>query len=175
LTVDWTPRALKEAKRLDTKVRERVVEAIDGYAETGVGDVKPLKGSLEGQLRLKVGKWRVLFLLEEEAGVMSILHVLPRDRAYRVREPAEKFGHVAVGVTALAVAFDGDSMEVALSDARRISIPLTWYPRLLDADPVQRENWELIEDGEGIHWPDVDEDLNVRGFLRGARAPGAKA
>lgn len=66
-----------------------------------------------------------------------------------------------------------DEVTVHLVDGRKISVPLVWYPRLLDASPEQRREWELIGDGEGIHWPQVDEDLSVAGMLRGIRAPHA--
>jgi hypothetical protein len=46
-----------------------------------------------------------------------------------------------------------------------------WYPRLLRATTDQRNDWELIGEGEGIHWPQIDEDLSVAGILRGTRAP----
>ena len=62
---------------------------------------------------------------------------------------------------------------VRLRDGRTISAPLSWFPRLLNATPEQRANFELLGDGEGIHWPDTDEDLSVAGILRGVRAPGA--
>ncbi|MCC7291126.1 MAG: DUF2442 domain-containing protein [Phycisphaerales bacterium] len=68
------------------------------------------------------------------------------------------------------VQFTDDEMTVALADGRRLSVPLAWFPRLLHATPQQRQKWELLGDGEGIHWPDVDEDLSVEGLLRGARA-----
>jgi len=60
-----------------------------------------------------------------------------------------------------------DELTVVLADGRRISAPLAWFPRLLRATPEQRANWELLGDGEGIHWPDADEDLSVSGLLRG--------
>jgi hypothetical protein len=60
-----------------------------------------------------------------------------------------------------------DELTVVLADGRRISVPLAWYPRLLHATPQQRANFELLGDGQGIHWPDVDEDLSVAGLLRG--------
>ncbi|MFH1177816.1 MAG: DUF2442 domain-containing protein, partial [Acidobacteriota bacterium] len=50
---------------------------------------------------------------------------------------------------------------------RKISVPLVWFPRLLHATPAARKNWRLIGGGEGIHWPDVDEDLSVEGLLLG--------
>jgi hypothetical protein len=61
-----------------------------------------------------------------------------------------------------------DELSVLLSDGRRILVPLAWFPRLLRATPAQRARFELIGDGQGIHWPDVDEDLSVAGLLRGA-------
>lgn len=64
-----------------------------------------------------------------------------------------------------------DELTVGLADGRRISVPLAWFPRLLHASEVQRSKWELLGDGEGIRWPEVDEDLSVAGILRGSRAP----
>ena len=46
-----------------------------------------------------------------------------------------------------------------------ISVPLTWFPRLLHGTPAERENWRFIGDGEGIHWPELDEDIEVRHLL----------
>ena len=70
-----------------------------------------------------------------------------------------------------AVHFTRDSLVVDLMDGRSISVPLAWYPRLLKATPKQRALWEICGGGYGIHWPDIDEDLNTEGLLRGARAP----
>ncbi len=58
-------------------------------------------------------------------------------------------------------------MKIALDDGRTISAPLAWYPRLLSGTPEERENFELIGDGEGMHWPDLDEDISVEGVLAG--------
>ena len=60
-----------------------------------------------------------------------------------------------------------DSLTVDLTDGRTISAPLAWYPRLVHGAPQERNNWRLIGDGEGIHWPDLDEDLSVEGLLLG--------
>jgi len=57
-----------------------------------------------------------------------------------------------------------------LSDGRIVSVPLEWSWRLSEATPEQRARWEIIGDGQGVHWPDVDEDIGVDGLLRGAPA-----
>lgn len=65
-----------------------------------------------------------------------------------------------------------DELIVRLADGRTVTAPLVWFPRLLEATVKQRSRWELVGDGEGIHWPDIDEDLSVAGLLRGTTAPG---
>lgn len=60
-----------------------------------------------------------------------------------------------------------DTMTAELSDGRTISVPLLWYPRLVHATPEERNNWRLIGTGQGIHWPDLDEDISVEGMLAG--------
>ena len=64
-----------------------------------------------------------------------------------------------------------DTVSVSLMDGRIISVPLVWYPRLFNATPEQRKNWQICGGGYGIHWPDIDEDLSTEGLLRGAPAP----
>ena len=68
------------------------------------------------------------------------------------------------------VTFSPDSLSVSLKDGRSISVPLTWYPKLLHATAEQRKNWKISGGGYGIHWPDIDEDLSTEGLLRGAPA-----
>jgi hypothetical protein len=69
------------------------------------------------------------------------------------------------------ITVDDDRLTVELMDGRAIAVPLLWYPRLANATPRQRQNWEISGGGYGIHWPDVDEDLSTEGLLRGAPAP----
>jgi len=69
---------------------------------------------------------------------------------------------------AVNVEFTDDMLIVELIDGRTISAPLIWFPRLTQASKVEREDWELLGDGEGIHWPKIDEDLSVAGLLAGA-------
>ena len=61
-------------------------------------------------------------------------------------------------------------LVVELMDGRTITTPLLWFPRLSKATKEQLDNWELLGDGEGIHWPDIDEDLNISGLLAGNRS-----
>ena len=60
-----------------------------------------------------------------------------------------------------------ESLIVELVDGRTISAPLVWFPRLANASKEQLDNWELLGDGEGIHWPEIDEDLSIKGLLIG--------
>lgn len=68
--------------------------------------------------------------------------------------------------TAVDVQADAAALRVTLADGRELSAPLEWFPRLRDATPEQRRNWRLIGRGQGIHWPDVDEDISVAGLMR---------
>ncbi len=58
-----------------------------------------------------------------------------------------------------------------LVDGRTISVPLAWSWRLSEATPEQRVNFRIIGAGQGVHWPDVDEDISARGMLAGVPAP----
>jgi hypothetical protein len=60
-----------------------------------------------------------------------------------------------------------DALIVDLVDGRTVSVPLSWYPRLAHGTPAERSNWRLLGRGEGIHWPDLDEDISVAGLLAG--------
>lgn len=71
-----------------------------------------------------------------------------------------------------------DEMITAhLADGRIISVPLAWSWRLASATPAQRANYEIISDGHGVHWPDLDEDISAEGMLTGspARPPKTRA
>ncbi|WP_187970543.1 DUF2442 domain-containing protein [Aquibium microcysteis] len=65
------------------------------------------------------------------------------------------------------VSVSDTTLKVSLDDGREMTVPLEWFPRLRDASAAQRANWRLIGTGEGMHWPDVDEDISVAGLLRG--------
>ncbi|MDE3089148.1 MAG: DUF2442 domain-containing protein [Chloroflexota bacterium] len=81
---------------------------------------------------------------------------------------------LAVEIRAIAaqrVTVTEDALCVDLTDGRTVSVPLAWYPRLLHGTPMERNKWRLIGEGEGIHWPDLDEDISVEGLVLG-RASG---
>jgi hypothetical protein len=60
-----------------------------------------------------------------------------------------------------------DTLTVDLTDGRTISVPLVWYPRLMQGTEEERNNWRFIGDKEGIHWPDLDEDISIENLLMG--------
>ena len=68
------------------------------------------------------------------------------------------------------IAVSEETITARLSDGRTISVPLSWSWRLSDATPAQREHFEIIGRGEGVRWPDLDEDISVDGMLSGVPA-----
>lgn len=68
---------------------------------------------------------------------------------------------------AVQVSITDTALQVSLSDGRVISVPLEWYPRLVHGSAQERGHWELIGEGEGVRWPDLDEDLSVEGLIAG--------
>ncbi len=68
---------------------------------------------------------------------------------------------------AVEVSFTKERLCVTLADGRTVSAPLAWYPRLAHGSPRERRNWRFIAKGEGIHWPDLDEDISVENLLAG--------
>jgi len=69
--------------------------------------------------------------------------------------------------TAVSITVTEDELIVSLLDGRRLSIPLAWYPRLLQAAPDERQNWRLLGEGYAIEWPDLDEHIGIEGLLAG--------
>jgi hypothetical protein len=65
------------------------------------------------------------------------------------------------------VTVTADSIIVDLIDGRTVSAPIAWYPRLFHGRVEERNNWRLIGGGEGIHWPDLDEDVSIENLLAG--------
>ena len=68
-----------------------------------------------------------------------------------------------------------DTLSVELSDGRTLSVPLAWFPRLVNATKEERDNWRLIGKGQGIHWEDIDEDISVEGLLAGKTSGESQA
>jgi len=68
---------------------------------------------------------------------------------------------------AQSVRLNDDNLIVELTDGREISVPISWYPRLDHGTKKERENFEVMGPGYGIHWPDLDEDISVAGLLTG--------
>jgi hypothetical protein len=60
-----------------------------------------------------------------------------------------------------------DTLQVDLSDGRSVAVPLGWYPRLLHGTTAERDKWELIAQGEGVHWSALDEDISLEGIMAG--------
>ena len=68
-----------------------------------------------------------------------------------------------------------DALTVDLSDGRSLTVPLAWYPRLMNATESERHNWRLIGKGYGIHWEELDEDISVEGLLLGKSSGESQA
>ena len=60
-----------------------------------------------------------------------------------------------------------DSLTVDFVDGGTVSVPIAWYPRLEHGTAKERNNWRIISGGEGIHWPDLDEDISIENLLAG--------
>ena len=71
------------------------------------------------------------------------------------------------GARAQQVTVTTDTLSVDLTDGRTIAVPLAWYPRLVHGTPEERNHWRLLGQGEGIHWPELDEDISVENLLVG--------
>lgn len=71
------------------------------------------------------------------------------------------------GGRAIRVTVTRDALAVDLEDGRTLIAPLAWYPRLLHGTTAERKRWRIVGRGEGIHWPDLDEDISVAGLLAG--------
>lgn len=76
------------------------------------------------------------------------------------------FNAIDVQPIAVDVSCNSEKLLVELADGREIAVPLHWYPKLQDAHPKDRNNWQLIGGGLGIHWEDLDEDVSVESMLR---------
>ncbi|MFN2499895.1 MAG: DUF2442 domain-containing protein [Pyrinomonadaceae bacterium] len=75
-----------------------------------------------------------------------------------------------VDVQVKSVAITDDALTVCLADGRTITVPLEWFPRLAHATAAERKNWRLLGKGEGLHWPELDEDISIHDLLLGRRS-----
>ncbi|MGH9432198.1 MAG: DUF2442 domain-containing protein [Terriglobia bacterium] len=71
---------------------------------------------------------------------------------------------------ARSLSVSDEALVVDLADGRTIAVPLAWFPRLAHGSATERANWRFIGGGEGIHWPDLDEDISVESLLAGRRS-----
>ncbi|HZZ27338.1 MAG TPA: DUF2442 domain-containing protein [Pirellulales bacterium] len=71
---------------------------------------------------------------------------------------------------AIKVLVTADRLIVELADGRSLSVPLEWYPRLLNGLPAERQNWQMLGNGYAMEWPDLDEHIGVEGLLAGRRS-----
>jgi hypothetical protein len=71
---------------------------------------------------------------------------------------------------AQSISVSDEALVVDLEDGRTLTIPLAWFPRLVHGSAPERNNWRLIGNGEGIHWPELDEDISVDSLLAGRRS-----
>jgi hypothetical protein len=75
---------------------------------------------------------------------------------------------IKVDATAVDVTVTDERLTVILADGRELSAPLAWFPRVLEATDAQRREWRFIGRGQGIHWPEIDEDISIASLLRAA-------
>ena len=75
----------------------------------------------------------------------------------------------------IAIEVMDEAIVATLADGRTVTVPLAWSWRLSEANPAQRQNFEIIGSGQGVHWPDLDEDISAIGMLSGTPAPKSKA
>lgn len=73
----------------------------------------------------------------------------------------------AIKPLASGIIFEFDAMTVSLLDGRRLSVPLAYFPRLLNATPEQRNAYVISGGGIGLHWDDLDEDISVEYLMMG--------
>lgn len=97
--------------------------------------------------------------------------VLGISNSYTQKPGSNSSVHEKSASLVTAVRCTDDALLVSLADGRTLSVPLNWFPRLAAATPSQREEFQLIAAGQGIHWPSLDEDISVAGLLRGVAVP----
>ena len=95
--------------------------------------------------------------------------VLSRDRSAESTINGASALRTTTDIRVVNVRIDDDTLTVSLMDGRTISVPIAWFPCLVNGSPVQRQNWQISGAGYGIYWPKLDEDLSTEGLLRGVK------
>jgi len=72
---------------------------------------------------------------------------------------------IANSPNAMSLWFENDKIYFLLEDGRELGVPIDWFPKLVNATEAELNNWRLIGGGDGVHWPDLDEDISVEGLL----------
>lgn len=115
----------------------------------------------DDQLLVTLADGRTLAIPLQLVGQLSQMASIPPETQLLILQNPPKVDHVHVT--------DSD-LHVYLQDGRTLSSPLAWFPRLLHGTPAERNHYELIGDEETIHWPDLDEDINLLRVLEGGRS-----
>jgi hypothetical protein len=93
--------------------------------------------------------------------------IVKKTRHYSYRAGMTTLTLDSASLRATAVQIADDTLTVELADGRSIAVPLAWYPRLCHGTAEERSHFRLIGAGEGIHWPDLDEDISIAGIVAG--------
>lgn len=81
--VEWTRGSLKALARLDRKLQQRIVDAVQAFTQRGAGDVRRYIEGEKGELAIRVGEWRVFVMVDQTASIVRVNDVRPRGSAYR--------------------------------------------------------------------------------------------
>jgi hypothetical protein len=85
------------------------------------------------------------------------------------------FSAIDVAPRAVDVRVDSETLSVDLTDGRTISVPVSWYPRLFHATAPERKNWRMVGAGDGIHFPELDEDISIAALIAGKPSAESQA
>ena len=148
------------------------VKSWDMTQEAAASKLGITRPRLNDLLRGKLGKFS-LDALVNLAGAAGFETTNSIGLAQWLLSTAEHSRRLGMGISALKLDSDAIDVEMTdlalrliLADGRELSAPLEWFPRLRDATPEQRGHWRLIGGGQGIHWPDIDEEIAVATLLR---------
>jgi hypothetical protein len=115
----------------------------------------------DDQLQVTLADGRTVAIPLQLIGQLSQMASLPPETQLLILQNPPKIDHVHI---------TDSELNVYLQDGRTLSSPLAWFPRLLHGTPAERNHYELNGDEETIHWPDLDEDINLLRLLEGGRS-----